>query len=160
MKNLKDILEGLLAGQDKTLNEKIDLNILIDAKSVQEFNTNTKLISDIVKNSSKGPFNSNQLKKGKSYIFIWQDADFDDEYGITFVDKFPISDGDYLEDMYYGIYWDYYCDNAEIKIDDTGNEFTKLLQQPFGGDSMDGAYEMPKEFVKSMKELMKQATGY
>lgn len=160
MKTLKNILEGILQGQDKTLEETIDLNILIDAKSEQEFNAKTKLISDIVKNSSKGPFNSKQLKKGKSYIFIWQYPDFDDEYGIAFVDKFPISDGDYLEDMYYGIYWDDYYNNVEIKIDDTGNEFTTLLQQPFGGDSMDGAYEMPKEFVKSMKELIKQATGY
>ena len=162
MKDLKDILsESLLKGMEETLDEKIDLNILYESKSEAEFYSRAKIIKSIVESEGNGPLKPNQLKKGKSYIFIWEDTDWEGEWVVAFVDKFPIADEDlYLDDMYYNLFWDDYYGETMIKLDDTGNEFRNLIEQDFGHQSMQGAYEMPKDFVKSMRKIIKDATGY
>lgn len=171
MKDLKTLLEtSMLADIEDTLKsgdkfENFDLNTIVSAKSVEEYNHYAKMMKKMIEDSCKGPISHKQLKKGKSYIYIWQDNWSENNYVICFVDKYPIQDpdDDLVENAYYDIVYDE-CGmrykNVICHFDNTGNNFSDLLQQGFGGDSMKGAYEMPKEFFKSMKEVIKNAELY
>ena len=133
--------------------------------STQEFNSYVKMLKIMIESSCKGPISHKQLKKGKSYIYIWQDDWSEDNYVICFVDKYPIQDAnyDFVDDAFYDIVYDeggVHYDNVICHFDNTGNDFRNLLQQDFRGDTMKGAYEMPKEFFKSMKEVIKNAELY
>lgn len=171
MKDLRTLLEAsMLSDIEDTLKsgdkfENFDLNTIMSAKSVEEFNSYVKMLKIMIESSCKGPISHKQLKKGKSYIYIWQDSWSEDNYVICFVDKYPIQDpdDDLVENAYYDIVYDecgVHYDNVICHYDNTGNEFSNLLQQGFNGDTMKGAYEMPKEFFKSMKELIKNAESY
>lgn len=156
---LADINDTLKTG-DKYGN--LDFNTLMNANSFEEFSEYAKLMKYVVENSAKGPFNHKQLKKGKAYMYIWQDSWSEDGYIVCFVDKYPIQDpdDDLIENAYYDINWNDYYNCVECHYDNTGNEFSNLLQQGFDGDTMKGAYEIPKEYIKSMKELIKNAQSY
>jgi hypothetical protein len=167
---MKTLKESILSDIEDTLKsgdkfENFDLNTIMSAKSVEEFNSYVKMLKIMIESSCKGPISHKQLKKGKSYIYIWQDDWSENNYVICFVDKYPIQDpdDDLVENAYYDIVYDecsVHYDNVICHYDNTGNEFSNLLQQCFNGDTMKGAYEMPKEFFKSMKELIKNAESY
>lgn len=171
MKDLRTLLEAsMLSDIEDTLKsgnkfENFDLNTIMSAKSVEEYNSCVEMLKIMIESSCKGPISHKQLKKGKSYIYIWKDAWSENNYVICFVDKYPIHDPNYdlVDDAYYDIVYDE-CgvnyDNVICHFENIGNNFSDLLQQGFGGDSMKGAYEMPKEFFKSMKKLIKNAELY
>lgn len=156
---LSDIEDTLKSG-DKF--ENFDLNTIMSAKSVEEYNHYVQMMKKMIEVSCKGPISHKQLKKGKSYIYIWQSSWSENYYVICFVDKYPIQDKDdiLVDNAYYDIVWDDYYEVVKCHYDNTGNDFSSLLQQDFSGDTMKGAYEMPKEFFKSMKELIKNAESY
>ena len=171
MKDLRTLLEtSMLSDIEDTLKsgdkfENFDLNTIMSAKSVEEFNSYVKMLKIMIESSCKEPISHKQLKKGKSYIYIWQDDWSEDNYVICFVDKYPIQDAnyDFVDDAFYDIVYDeggVHYDNVICHFDNTGNDFRNLLQQDFRGDTMKGAYEMPKEFFKSMKEVIKNAELY
>ena len=157
---LSDIEDTLKSG-DKF--ENFDLNTIMSANSAEEYNHYVQMMKKMIEDSCKGPISHKQLKKGKSYIYIWQDSWSEDGYVICFVDKYPVQDSsDYLIDnAYYNITWNFYRGgHVSCFYDNTGNDFDNLIQQDFTGDTMKGAYEMPKEFIKSMKELITNAERY
>ena len=137
MKNLKDIcnanipnslhslLEGLLQGQDATINETIDLSLLCRSTTCYEFNSNAQLIKAVIENEGKGPFSHKQLKKGKSYVYAfyddWSSWSDDDGWVIAFVDKYPKQDPDtdFNDDTYYVIFWDDYINSVSCRYDNT-----------------------------------------
>ena len=156
---LSDIEDTLKSG-DKF--ENFDLNTIMSAQSVEEYNRYVQMMKKMIEDSCKGPISHKQLKKGKSYIYIWQDYWSENNYVICFVDKYPVQDPDYdlIDNAYYDIVWDDYHEVVKCHFDNTGNDFSSVLQQDFRGDTMKDAYEMPKEFFKSMKELIKNAELY
>ena len=168
MKDLKTLLEGsLLADVEDTIKSgdkysNFNLNTLMNAKSYKEFVNDVKLFKSMAESDFKGPFTDKQLKKGKSYIYIWQDSWSENDYIVCFVDKYPIQDpyDNLIDNAYYDIHWSNYHNKAMCYYDNTGNDFSNVLQQDFNGDTMKDAYEMPKEFFKSMKELIKNAESY
>ena len=165
MKDLRTLLEAsLLSDIEDTLKsgekfENFDLNTIMSAKSAEEYNRYVQMIKKMIEDSCKGPISHKQLKKGKSYIYIWQDDWSENNYVICFVDKYHVQDANYdmVDDAYYDIVWDDYHGVVKCYFDNIGNDFSDILQQDFRGDTMKGAYEMPKEFFKSMKELIKKA---
>lgn len=165
MKDLRTLLEASILDIEGTLNMDIDINLLFYAKSQDQFNQYAKALKTIIEDSANGPVNYKQLKRGKAYIYIWKDSwSDDDSYAISFVDKYPIQDKntDYIDDAFYTICW---VSNKQFKgvtcnYDDTGNSFTDLLQQDFGNDTMKGAYEIPNEYLKDLKNLMKNASRW
>lgn len=161
MKDLRTLLEASILDIEGTLNMNIDINLLFSAKSQDQFNRYAKILKTTIEDSANGPFSYKQLKKGKAYIYIWKDSWSDDSYAISFVDKYPIQDKntDYGDDAFYTICW---VSNRQFtgvmcNYDDTGNSFTELLQQDFGNDTMKGAYEIPNEYLKDIKNVMKNA---
>lgn len=156
---LSDIEDTLKSG-DKF--ENFDLNTIMSAKSVEEYNNYVQMMKKMIEVSCKGPISHKQLKKGKSYIYIWQDDWSENDYIVCFVDKYPIQDpdDDLVDNAYYDIHWSNYHNKVMCYYDNTGNGFSYVLQQDFNGDTMKDAYEMPKEFFKSMKELIKNAESY
>ena len=168
MKDLKTLLEAsMLSDIEDTLKsgdkfENFDLNTIMSAKSGEEYKRYVQMMKKMIEDSCKGPISHKHLKKGKSYIYIWQDDWSENDYVICFVDKYPIQDpdDDLVDNAYYSIVCDDYYGVVRCHYDNTGNEFSSLLQQDFSGDTMKGAYEMPKELFKSMKELIKNAESY
>lgn len=168
MKDLKTLLEtSLLSDIEDTIKsgnkfENFSLNTIMSVKSVEEFNSYVKMLKIIIESSCKGPISHKQLKKGKAYIYVWKDSwSDDDSYAISFVDKYPIQDKniDYIDDAFYTICWvsNRQFTGVKCNYDDTGNSFTDLLQQDFGKDTMEGAYEIPNEYLKDIKNIMKNA---
>ena len=168
MKDLRTLLEAsMLSDVEDTLKsgdkfENFDLNTIMSANSAEEYNRYVQMMKKMIEDSCKGPISHKQLKKGKSYIYIWQDSWSENDYVICFVDKYPVQDpdDDLVDNAYYDIAWDDYYGVVKCYFDNAGNEFSNLLQQGFNGDTMKDAYEMPKEFFKSMKELIKNAELY
>ena len=162
MKNLRTLLEASILDIEGTLNMDIDINLLFSAKSQDQFDQYAKTLKTIIENSAKGPISYKQLKKGKPYIYIWKDSWSDDNsYAVSFVDKYPIQDKntDYIDDAFYTICWvsNRQFTGVKCNYDDTGNRFTDLLEQDFGNDTMEGAYEIPNEYLKDIKNIMKNA---
>ena len=167
---MRTLKESILSNIEDTIKsgnkfENFSLNTIMSAKSVEEFNGYVKMLKIIIESSCKGPISHKQLKKGKSYIYIWQDDWSENNYVICFVDKYPVQDpdDDLVDNAYYDIVYDEggtHYNNVICHFDNTGNEFSNLLQQNFRGDTMKGAYEMPKEYFKDMKEIIKNAESY
>ena len=168
MKDLKTLLEGsLLADVEDTIKSgdkysSFNLNTIMNAKSYKEFVNDVKLFKSMAENDFKGPFTDKQLKKGKSYIYIWQDSWSENDYIVCFVDKYPIQDpnDDLVDNAYYDIHWSNYHNKAICYYDNTGNEFSNLLRQQFDGDTMKGAYEIPNEMIAGLKNIIKKSHTY
>lgn len=162
MKDLKTLLEASILDIEDTLNKDIDFELLFSASSAEQFNSYCKTLKDVIEYSGNGPFNDKQLKKGKPYVFIFNDEWSDDEWTVAFVDKYPKQDPNFdsIDDAYYVIYWDDYYNEVTCRFDNTGNNFKILLENDFGKQSMQGAYEIPKVFLKSIKNIAKNALPY
>jgi hypothetical protein len=162
MKDLRTLLEASILDIENTLSKDINFELLLSASSIEQFNSYCNALKDVIEDSGNGPFNYKQLKKGKPYVFIFRDNWFGDSKIVAFVDKWPISDGNLLDDQFYIIEWD---DSRRFKrpscrFDNTGNEFSNLLEQDFGKDSMKDAYEVPDGLIQSMKNVIKIAKPF
>jgi hypothetical protein len=161
MKDLRTLLEASILDIEDTLSKKLDFIELTTAKTVDEYNALAKTFKNIIDGSSNRAYSSGGLKKGKPYIFFWENEFDDDHIEIAFVDKWPIIDKkkDYVDDTYYVIYWDVKTDKVEVKYDNTGNEFSSLIDTDVLNNPC-GAYEVPKEFLSDLKNLTKIATKF
>ena len=161
MKDLRTLLEASILDVDDALNKEFDFITLITSKTGDEYNALAKTIKNVIDNSADRAYTSRGLKKGKPYIFFWENEFYDDSIEIAFVDKWPVIDKTkfYGEDTYYVIYWDVKTDKVEVKYDNTGNEFSSLIDTDVLNKTY-GAYEVPKEFLKDLKHLTKIATKF
>lgn len=159
MKDLREILEASILDIENTLSKDINFELLLSASSIEQFNSYCNALKDVIEDSGNGPFNYKQLKKGKPYVFIFRDNWIDDSKIVAFVDKWPISDSNLLDDQFYIIEWDdrWRFKRPSCRFDNTGNEFSNLLEQDFGNDSMKDAYEVPNYLIQSMKNVIKIA---
>lgn len=167
MKDLRTLLEASILDIEDTIDHgdklaNMDFETLLTATSKEQFEMYIKLMKEQTEESSKGPFSYKQLKKRKSYMYIFYDDWSDDGWAVAFVEKYPQQDPitDFNDDTYYVIFWDEYINSASCRYDDTGNSFTGLLEQDFGKVSMKGAYEIPKGLLSSVKAVAKNAEGY
>jgi hypothetical protein len=159
MKDLRTLLEASILDIEDTFNTEIDFKTLVNSKTYGEYNTLAKSLKDIIDSYSDRTYTSRGLKRGKPYIFFWENEFYDGSIEITFVDKWPIVDTDYMDDTYYVIYWDVKTDKVEVKYDNTGNEFSSLIDTDVLNKTY-GAYEIPKEFLSDLKCLTKTATKF
>ena len=159
MKDLRTLLEASILDVDDALNKEFDFKTLVKAKTYSEYDALVKTIKNIIDGSSSRTYTSRGLKRGKPYIFFWENEFYDDSIEIAFVDKWPIVDTDYVDDTYYVIYWDVKTDKVEVKYDNTGNEFSSLIDTDVLNKTY-GAYEIPKEFLSDLKDLTKIATKF
>lgn len=161
MKDLKTLLEASILDIEDTLDKEIDFKSLIKAKTYGEYDSLANTIKTIIDSSSNRTYTSRGLKNGKPYIFFWKNDFYDDSIEIAFVDKWPIVDKkiDYVDDSYYVIYWDVKTDRVEVKYDNTGNEFSSLIDTDALNKTY-GAYEVPKEFLNDLKDFTKIATKF
>lgn len=167
MKDLRTLLEASILDIEDTIQHgdkivNMDFETLLIATSIEQFDKYATYMKKNIESYGAGPFNYKQLKKGKPYVFIFKDNWFGDSKIVAFVDKWPISDGNQLDDQYYIIEWD---DSRRFKrpscrFDNTGNEFSNLLEQDFGKDSMKDAYEVPNSLIQSMKNVIKIAKPF
>jgi hypothetical protein len=159
MKDLRTLLEASILDIEDTFNTEIDFKTLVNSKTYGEYNTLAKSLKDIIDSYSDRTYTSRGLKRGKPYIFFWENEFYDGSIEITFVDKWPIVDTDYMDDTYYVIYWDVKTDKVEVKYDNTGNEFSSLIDTDVLNKTY-GVYEIPKEFLSDLKRLTKTATKF
>lgn len=161
MKDLRTLLEASILDVDDSLNKEFDFKTLVNSKTYDEYDALVKTIKNIIDGSSNRTYTSRGLKNGKPYIFFWENDFYDDSIEIAFVDKWPIVDKtkNYIDDTYYVIYWDVKTDKVEVKYDNTGNEFSSLIDTDVLNKTY-GAYEIPKEFLSDLKNLTKTATTF
>ena len=151
------ISEASLLDIEDTLNTKIDFKTLVNSKTKGEFLAMANTLKNLIEDASSKTYKYNELKKGKSYIFMYNSVFGEDDFVIAFVDKWPIVNDeiDHLYDAYYEIFWE----NNEVKVvfDTTGSRFSYLIRSNNLFNESYGPYDIPKEYLKDLKYLAKNA---
>ena len=153
MKDLKTVLEGILGDIDTTIDKSddyinADLLTALNAKSENEFNEVCKILIKRINAETKSHVqHGNNLVKGKSYIFIYEEHNY---YAIFFIRRCPA----YL-DIPYVIMWDPGINKVIIRPD-VNTFFEDIADSIFGKtDGMTEYCETPKSMMKSMKAAIK-----
>lgn len=158
MKDLRTLLEASILDIEGTLDKKIDFKTLVNSKTKREFLTTANILKGLIEETSPKTYKYNELKKGKPYIFMYNSVFGEDDFVITFVDKWPINaNSDYhaVDDAYYEIFWE----NNKVKVilDTTGTRFSALIRSNNLFNESYGPYDIPKEYLKDLKDLVKTA---
>ena len=152
------ISEASLLDIEGTLDKKIDFKTLVNSKTQREFLSTANILKNLIEEASPKTYKYNELKKGKPYIFMYDSVYGEDDFVIAFVDKWPITaKSSYLtaDDAFYEIFWE---DNkVKVVFDDTGTKFSATIRDNNSFNKSYGPYEVPKEYLKDLKELIKTA---
>jgi hypothetical protein len=157
MKDLRTLLEASILDIEDSFNTEIDFKTLVNSKTYGEYNTLAKSLKDIIDSYSDRTYTSRGLKRGKPYIFFWENEFYDGSIEITFVDKWPITVNSLIpfNDAYYEIFWE--GNKAQIILDATGSKFSSLIRDNRLFNESYGPYDIPKEYLKELKDLVKNA---
>lgn len=158
MKDLKTLLEASILDIDGNLNKEFNFKTLANSKNKREFLAIANTLKNLIEEASPKTYKFNELKKGKPYIFMYDSVYGEDDFVIAFVDKWPITaDSSYhtVDDAYYEIFW---LDNkVKVAFDTTGTRFSSLIRDNNSFNKSYGPYEVPKEYLKDLKDLIKNA---
>ena len=167
MKDLKTLLEysildnaiseASLLDIEDTLNTKIDFKTLVNSKTKGEFIAKANILKNLIEEASPKTYKYNEFKKGKPYIFMYNSVFGEDDFVIAFVDKWPITNDeiDHLYDAYYEIFWE--KNEVKVVFDTTGSRFSALIRSNSLFNKSYGPYDVPKEYLKDLKDLIKTA---
>lgn len=157
MKDLREILEASILDIEGTLDKKIDFKTLVNSKTQREFLTTANILKGLIEEASPKTYKYNEIKKGKPYIFMYNSVYGEDDFVIAFVDKWPIKVNLSIpvDDAYYEIFWE---DNkVQVVLDTTGSRFLSLIRDNRLFNESYGPYDVPKEYLKELKDLANHA---
>lgn len=157
MKDLRTLLEASILDIEGTLDKKIDFKTLVNSKTQREFLTTANILKNLIEEASPKTYKYNEIKKGKPYIFMYNSVYGEDDFVIAFVDKWPIKVNSSIpvDDAYYEIFWE---DNkVQVVLDTSGSRFLSLIRSHSLFNKSYGPYEVPKEYLKDLKDLVKNA---
>lgn len=157
MKDLRTLLEASILDIEDTLSTKIDFKTLVNSKTKGEFLAKANILKNLIEEASPKTYKYNEFKKGKPYIFMYDSVYGEDDFVIAFVDKWPITVNSLIpfNDAYYEIFWE--GNKAQIILDATGSKFSSLIRDNRLFNESYGPYDIPKEYLKDLKDLIKTA---
>lgn len=158
MKDLRTLLEASILDIEDAISKEFDFKTLANSKTKSEFLSTANLLKTLIEEASPKTYKFNELKKGKPYIFMYYSVYGEDDFVIAFVDKWPITTkSSYFtaDDAFYEIFWE---DNkVKVVFDDTGTKFSATIRDNNSFNKSYGPYEVPKEYLKDLKDLVKNA---
>lgn len=158
MKDLRTLLEASILDVNGTLNKEFNFKTLANSKTKGEFLATANILKNLIEEASPKTYKFNELKKGKPYIFMYDSVYGEDDFVIAFVDKWPITaDSSYItvDDAFYEIFWE--KNEVKVILNTTGTRFSALIRDNNLFNKSYGPYEVPKEYLKDLKNLVKNA---